>query len=145
MPRQDDEKIDLSTLKPGDPIAIRSYGSYGRNTGYTLTKVLRLTKTQVVVEDGYGPKDAFHNRRFRLESGVEVGKTIWPDLVSPDCQGVRDQQARNQARNELRHVQKVAEGLDGSTVSETGIALEVLAHALQKAQAAVAKLKEQSS
>lgn len=140
MPRQEDEKIDLSTLKPGDPIAIRSYGSYGRDTGYTLTKVLRLTKTQIIVEDGYGPKDAFHNRRFRLETGVEVGKTIWPELVRPDCQGVRDQQAHN----ELRHVKKVAEGLGGATVSETGIALEVLAHALQKAQAAVAKLKEQS-
>ena len=53
----------LQSLKPGDKVAIETI-----NGGYVLRKVVRLTKTQIVLDN---------SQRFYMSSGLSIGGSFY--------------------------------------------------------------------
>lgn len=76
-------KAWLKTVKPGDTVAIRSWGVASRRV-YTLVEVKRLTTTQIVVTRGSGTE-----HKYRRNDGGAVGQSYGPELVAYD-QSVMD-------------------------------------------------------
>jgi hypothetical protein len=63
----------IEQLEPGSEVLVRSEANVGRVAVIRRGRVVRLTKTQVIVEINPGPRG--WEERFRREDGVEYGKT----------------------------------------------------------------------